>query len=66
MKVFEFIVIKNSKYAWPILKGKTKNNVLMRFVEEDSPNRYIFNEKVMSLEDWNKAAKLHNKRKWRK
>lgn len=70
MTAFEFLILKHGKYNWPILKGKTrgkgKDMVLVRFVEEDSPNRYIFNEKVMSLERWNKAANLHNSRKARR
>ena len=70
MRTFEFHVIKKSEYDWPILKGKTrgkeKDMVSVRYVEEDSRGRYIFSDQVMSLDDWNKAAKLHNKRKGRK
>ena len=65
MNTFEFLVITNSKYEWPILKGKAGDYVLVRFVEYESPYRYTFNEKVIALDDWNTAAKVHNKRKRR-
>ena len=46
MTALEFLVLKHGKYNWPILKGKTRGQnqdmVLVRFVEEASPTRYIF------------------------
>ena len=66
MREFEFHVIKKSNYDWPILKGMAKDSVLVKFITVDSRDRYIFREEVMSLDDWNKAAKRHNSRKARK
>lgn len=66
MNTFEFFVIKKSKYEWPILKGKPGDYALVRFLEENSRGGYVFSEKVIALDDWNAAAKLHNKRKGRK
>ena len=66
MRTFEFHVIKKSEYDWPILKGKANDSVFVKFITVDSRDRYIFREEVMSLGDWNKAAKLHNKRKRRR
>ena len=70
MTSFEFLVLKDGKYNWPILKGKTrgkaKDSVFVKFITVDSRDRYIFREEVMSLDDWNKAAKRHNTRKARK
>ena len=66
MTAFEFHVIKKSEYDWPILKGKAKDNIFVKFIRVDSRDRYIFSEQVMSLENWNKAAKRHNTRKGRK
>lgn len=65
-KPFEIIVIKRSKYGWPIIKGKGNEYVKVTYFDEYMPNKYFFNEKVMSIDDWNKAAKLHNDRKGRK
>ena len=66
MRTFEFHVIKKSEYDWPILKGKAKDNIFVKFIRVDSRDRYIFSEQVMSLDDWNKAAKVHNERKGRR
>ena len=66
MRTFEFHVIKKSEYDWPILKGKAKDSVFVKFITVDSRDRYIFREEVMTLDDWNKAAKRHNTRKGRR
>ena len=65
-KPFEIIVIKRSKYSWPIIKGKRKQYIKVTYFDECEPNRYLFNEKVMRIDDWNRAAKLHNERRARK